>query len=225
MKEIKNVQPPMRSYHVSPFVVATDDCCCCWSGLFFSKLRNWLSREISSCFLPHCYKAQGSCRQMLPVATATATATRGHIVHRAARETAKNEPLNSRRQLQSARQLCQATTESLLPPPFVSSPVHMWPMHGRLLRSGASAVRAFWLSICNRRGYTPGRCSQVSDQLTLLQQWQPEEIIITTRITCSPGQLPGQAPLRQSNESAKTVLVLVLAFLWPATDRVSYSTQ
>lgn len=126
MKEIKNVQPPMRSYHVSPFVVATDDCCCCcWSGFFFSKLRNWLRREISSCFLPHCYKAQGSCRQMLPVATATAT--RGHIVHRAARETAKNEPLNSRRQLQSARQLCQATTESLLPPPFVSSLVHMWP--------------------------------------------------------------------------------------------------
>lgn len=196
-------------------------------ALFFSKLRNWLRREISSCFLPHCYKAQGSCRQMLPVATATATATRGHIVHRAARETAKNEPLNSRRQLQSARQLCQATTESF--PPFR---VHSTPlqstcghMHGRLLRSGASAVRAFWLSICNRRGYTPGRCSQVSDQLTLLQQWQPEEIIITSRITCSPGQLPGQAPLRQSNESAKTVLVLVLAFLWPATDRASYSTQ
>lgn len=159
--------------HVSPFVVATDDCCCCCccttlllSWLFFlSKLRNWL-REISSCFLPHCYKAQGSCRQMLPVATATAT--RGHIVHQAARETAKNEPLNSRRQLQSARQLCQATTESFptpQPTALHSTPLsrpHMALMHGRLLRSGASAVRAFWLSICNRRGYTPGRCSQVT---------------------------------------------------------------
>lgn len=37
LKEIKNVQPPMRSYHVSPFVVATDDCCCCWPGFFLAN--------------------------------------------------------------------------------------------------------------------------------------------------------------------------------------------
>lgn len=64
---------------------------------------------------------------------------------------------------------------------------------------------------------------QPSNQLTLLQQWKPEEIIITTRITSSPSQLPDQTPSRQSNESAK--MVLVLAFLWPATDQASYSRQ
>lgn len=69
--------------------------------------------KISSCFWPHCYKAQGvySCRQ-LPVATLALDLHANTGVH-SAPAVAKNEPLNSRRQLQSAWQLWQMPSRAL----------------------------------------------------------------------------------------------------------------
>lgn len=167
--------------HATAAAAAAAACCClllpvaaCWPTLLLA-FANYATGKDQLLFLatllqgarslqlpPVAPLQVPSCKLQLPVATLALDLHANTGVH-CAPAVAKNEPLNSRRQLQSAWQLWQMPKSRALTQQQQQEQQQQqqqYPQHMGVLLGGVWAAH-IWLSICNCAGYTSGRCNSI----------------------------------------------------------------